>query len=111
MHVRYLSPGRQSDSDLRALRLGAADLEAPSVQLHERLGDRQSQACALAPACAAAVDLAERSERHGNLIGGHAQSGVAHPYRGAAAGAGERLDDGRAARGCELDGVADEVAE
>ena len=42
---------------------------------------------------------------------GHAEAGVAHAHRGAAAGAGARLDGHRAARRRELDGVGDQVGE
>ncbi len=59
-------------------RLGAADFQSSAVQLHERLGDRQAEAGALAPARAAGVDLAERRQRHRDLFLGHADAGVAH---------------------------------
>ena len=57
----------------------AANPDSPAHLLHQRPGDGQPQAGAAIAARGGAVGLAERLEQFVALLGGHANTGVAHP--------------------------------
>ena len=112
MHDRHLEARGQGDGNLGAQRLGAADVEPAAVQLHQRLGDRQAEPGAFAPARAAGVDLGEGRQRDRDLVLGHADPGVAHAHGGAAVARSARFRRVTVPPGGrEPDGVADQVAE
>ena len=61
-------PRWQRDEHLGPHRLGTVDLEGAAVQLHQRLGDRQTETGTLLPAGKPSIDLGEGREREGDLV-------------------------------------------